>query len=218
MPWPVNWILALEIVSVCSHFGWLRTSCLKTVSAEFMWHLRAPVSLANSSSQNGVSFHTVRFEFPADSSSPSDAKRMCRLEVTAATQVDSVWYGVFCFPQMFSLLLLALGAAAFLSPVVVYAGAASSVLRGRSLGGRCYSLARTMEYCHLSVYLLERQTSQVNMRQNKLWVASCGHIASLQSALTPLLGGSPQSSRKHLATLWGSLSTLWTFSIARKYD
>lgn len=96
----VSWIFAMALMWVWGHFGLLGTCCLRMVSAEVTWHLVAPMSLAKSSSQNVRSFHTVGFEFPADSSSPSDAKRMSRLGDMAATcEVDSVWCRAFCvFP------------------------------------------------------------------------------------------------------------------------
>lgn len=96
----VSWLFATALLLVWGHFVLLGTCCLKTVSAEVTWHLVAPMSLANSSSWNVRSFHTVRFEFPADSSSPSDAKRMSRLGDMAVTgEADSVWCRVFCvFP------------------------------------------------------------------------------------------------------------------------
>lgn len=70
-----------------------------------------PTSSAHSSSQNIRSFHTARFEFPANSSSPLDAKRMPPLGVMAATLVKLIRFGTacfVCFPQMFYFVLVGL--------------------------------------------------------------------------------------------------------------
>ena len=61
------------------------------------------------------------------------------------------------------------------------------------------------------VYQLRLQSSQGKVRQSLLCVPSCGHRASLHSVLIALLGDSLQASKKYLATLCCSLSTLWMF-------
>ena len=124
----------------------LGTNCLKTAAAEVIWRLVVPVSFSNSSLQNGRRFHTVGFKFPADSSSPSDAKRIHWLEVTAAMLVKLVLCGTGCFVhfpwKMFSFILL--GVASLHDPTVVSSGAVYYVSSVRSLVGRCYFLARTL--------------------------------------------------------------------------
>lgn len=153
----VSWILAEALSSLWGHFGLLGARCLMTLSAEVTWHLGVPRSSAHSFSQNVRSFHTARCEFPADSSSPLDAKRMPPLGVMAATLVIRSGTGCFvCFPQMFYFVLLA----SCTCSSVVCSGAAYSVSSCRSFVRRCYSLAGTCEHYSLSVCQREGCTLQ----------------------------------------------------------
>lgn len=151
----------MVILLVWGHFGLLATSCLETVSPEVTWHRGVPMSLANSSLQNG-SFHTVRCVFPADSSYPSEAKRMPGLEVMEATLMKLILSATGCFlgfPQKicFPFFLLAFELFLYLLPV------GSFVSSCRSLVRRCYSLARTCGHYSLSVCQPKPQTLQVTV-------------------------------------------------------
>lgn len=125
----------------------------------------APRSLANSSSQNRRSFHTVRCVFPADSSYPSEAKWMPGLEGKAATQeVDSVCYRMFPWFSTEDLFFLSFFLLAFELSLYLLPGG-SFALSCRSLVRRCCSLARTCGHYSLTFCQPKPQTLQVTVSQ-----------------------------------------------------
>lgn len=187
----------------------LGTSCLKTASAEVTWHLVVPLLI-----------HLCRMEdIPTQLALnsllillPLQMPREC-LSWELLQPHSWSWFlcdtGYFvCFSwKMFS--FIQLGVTPLPNPIIVYSRAVCYVSSGRSLVGGCYSLAGTHEHCGLLVCQLRLWASQVKMRQSLLSVLSCSHRASLHTDLTPVLRGSPQASRKHLATVCWSLSILW---------
>lgn len=203
----------------CPRPLWLyEDSCRETVSAQV--HVAAGLTYdwAHSSSQNGGSFPTVRFEFPDDSSSPLDAKRMSHLEVTRAKWVLS---GTVCFVhfllKMFSFNLLVLGAELLAVVAFLFACIPAYYMSNcGSLVGRNYSIARMCEHYCLWICKLLVQAVLENLRQSRPHPNNLGPVFRLiwlHCQETVLLGVALELLVKHLPTSCWSLFSLDIYTL-----